>query len=77
MQNVLAVVLGIIAVVGLVIAIGNWRRVREPVDLDRSAIWGRAHFMALAGTVASTLFVLGIVLFTLPPLLLNPCEHVR
>ena len=53
------------------------RRVREPPGLDRSGTWGRTHFMAVGGTVASTLFVLGIVLFTLPPLLLNPCEHVR
>ena len=76
-QDVLAVVLGVVAAVGLAIAIGNWRRVREPPGLDRSGTWGRTHFMALGGTVASTLFVLGIVLFTLPPLLLNPCEHVR
>jgi hypothetical protein len=76
-QDVLAVALGVIAVVGLTIAVANWHRVREPPGLDRSQIWGRAHFMALAGTVSSGLFVLGIVLFTLPPLLLNPCEHVR
>jgi hypothetical protein len=38
---------------------------------------GRARFMALAGVVMSSLFVLGIVLFALPPLFVNWCNQAR
>ena len=77
-QDVLAVVLGLVAVTGLVIAVGNWRRVRESSgSTGGPAAWGRAEFMALGGTVASALFVLGIILFALPPLLVNACDQVR
>ncbi len=76
-QDIVAIGLGIIAVVGLVIAVGNWRRVRDASTAGEQTARGRAHFMALGGVVASALFVLGIVLFALPPLFLNTCDQVR
>jgi uncharacterized membrane protein YidH (DUF202 family) len=76
-QDVLAAVLALVALTGLVIAAGNWRHVRDTASNGSPAAWGRARFMALAGVVASALFVLGIVLFALPPLLIDVCEHVR
>jgi hypothetical protein len=77
MQDAIAIGLGIVAVIGLMIAIGNWRRIRDASKASVEPAWGRAHFMALVGVVASALFVLGIVLFALPPLLVNACDQVR
>lgn len=76
-QDVLAIGMGIIAVVGLVIAVGNWRRVREPAAVSAPPAQGRAHFMALVGVVTSALFVLGIVFFALPPFLISACRQVQ
>ena len=79
-QAVVAVVLGVIAVVGLVIAVGNWKGVRDTGETGETGTppaWGRAHFMALGGVIASSLFVLGIVFFALPPLFVNWCSEVR
>jgi uncharacterized membrane protein YidH (DUF202 family) len=76
-QDILAVVLALVAVAGLVVAIGNWRRVSEPSRPHDSVARGRAHFMALGGVVTSALFTLGIVFFALPPLLINICSEVR
>ena len=76
-QDVIAVVLALIAVAGLVIASGNARHVTEPSRPTEPAARGRAHFMALAGVVASALFTLGILFFALPPLLINICSEVR
>jgi hypothetical protein len=79
-QDVVAIVLGIIAIVGLVIAISNLRAVGEVRDSELPGVptvWGRARFMALAGVVMSALFVLGIVFFALPPLFVNWCNQAR
>ena len=79
-QDVVAVVLGIIAIVGLIIAIGNLRSVRDLAARETTGsppVWGRSHFMALAGVVMSSLFVLGIVFFAQPPLFVNWCNHAR
>ena len=76
-QDVVAIVLGIIAVVGLAIAVANWRRVQDSSTEGEQTARGRAHFMAMGGVVASALFVLGIVFFALPPLFVNSCSQVR
>jgi len=79
-QDVVAVVLGIIAIAGLVIAISNVRSVGDVGDREVPGVptvRGRARFMALAGVVMSALFVLGIVFFALPPLFVNWCNQVR
>lgn len=76
-QVVLAVSLGVIALGGLSIAIANWRAVRAPSSAGDPPAWGRGQFMALAGVITSALFVLGIVLFALPPFLVNACDQAR
>ena len=79
-QDIVAVVLGIIAVAGLVIAIANLRSVGDVGDREMPGVptvRGRARFMALAGVVMSSLFVLGIVFFALPPLFVNWCNQAR
>jgi hypothetical protein len=79
-QGVVAIVLGIIAIVGLAIAISNLRRVGDVGGREMPGVptaRGRARFMALAGVVMSSLFVLGIVFFALPPLFVNWCNQAR
>ena len=76
-QDVVAIGLGIIAVAGLAIAVGNWRRVRDSSAAGEQTASGRARFMALGGVVTSALFVLGILFFALAPLFLNACNQVR
>ena len=79
-QDVVAVVLGVIAIIGLVIAVGNLRTIGDVGDREMPGVptvQGRARFMALAGVVMSSLFVLGIVFFALPPLLVNWCNQIR
>jgi hypothetical protein len=73
-------VLGIIAMLGLVIAIANLRSVGDVGDREMPGVppvRGRSRFMALAGVVMSSLFVLGIVFFALPPLFVNWCNQAR
>lgn len=80
MQAVLVVALVVVGIVGLAIAVSNWRRLGEPRETRgpaSPAVWGRAQFMALGGVIASSLFVLGMVLFALGPLLGNGCNEVR
>jgi len=79
-QDVVAVLLGVIAVAGLVLAISNLRSVGDVGDREMPGVptaRGRARFMSLAGVVMSSLFVLGIVFFALPPLFVNWCNQAR
>jgi len=79
-QGVVAVLLGVIAVAGLVLAISNLRSVGDVGDREMPGVptaRGRARFMSLAGVVMSSLFVLGIVFFALPPLFVNWCNQAR
>lgn len=76
MQVVLTIAFALIAAWGLLTAIGNWRAVGSASG-DEPPEWGRAHFMSFGGTLASALFLLGIVLFGLPPFLVNACSQAR
>jgi hypothetical protein len=60
----------IIALVGLIAAIGNAREVRSVGN-------GRATFLSLGGAFTSALFTLGIVLFSLPAFVVNVCNQAR
>ena len=76
-EGVFGAVLAVIAAAGLVTAVGSWRRVRDASRQGGSTAFGRAHFMALIGIVASALLTLNIVLFALAPVLVDPCNQVR
>lgn len=49
----------------------------EPWAHAAAPPWGRARFMARAGIATSALFLLGIVLFGIPPALVDACSRVR
>jgi hypothetical protein len=79
------------AVGGLYVAWSSWRSVEagRPVSDRRTEVtsepwaqgtapdWGRSRFMARAGLLSSALFLGGIVLFGIPPVLVNTCNAVR
>lgn len=44
---------------------------------DRSAPWGRARFMAIAGVFVSSIFLAGTVMYGVPSLIVNVCAQVR
>jgi hypothetical protein len=49
----------------------------EPWGHGTAPGWGRARFMSAAGIFTSGLFLLGIVLFGIPPALVNACSRVH
>jgi hypothetical protein len=65
----------IAAVSGLWVSVGSWRAFRSMPDRHTSPAWGRARFLALIGVLTSALFLGGIVLFGLSPLLVSPCSQ--
>lgn len=75
------VVLDLIAlaasIAGLVVSLGSWRALHPKPNRGSTAEGGRAHFLAFVGVLASALFIGGIVLFGLPPFLVNACSQAR
>ena len=75
--SALAILAGI---AGIVVAALSYRRVGGDHAADRTQVHdapigvGRARFMALAGILASTLFLGGIVLHAVGILMLAPCK---
>jgi len=71
----------LVALAGLVVARANWRRIAdaapEPPIGAEPALAGRVRFLAFTGMVASGLFLLGLVLFGVLPLLLETCSEVH
>lgn len=67
-EIMLALVLAAAAIAGLATAIGNARR-----RLDATS----ERFLAHVGVIGSSLFVLGIVLFALPAVILDLCTQAR
>ncbi len=66
----------IASVIGLLTALGNWRSLRQPQGAEPPE-HGRAHFMAFGGLLVSCLFLLGVVMFGLPALIVNACSQAR
>ena len=64
----------LVALVGLVVAIDNYRRTRTAAS---NVAVGRAEFMSLGGVFASVIFASAIVLFAIPALVVNVCNQVR
>ena len=76
-QVVLDLVALVAAIAGLLVSLESWRALHPKPDAESSAEWGRAHFLAFVGVLASALFIGGIVLFGLPPFLVNACSQAR
>lgn len=49
----------------------------DPANRGSAPEWGRTRFMAHAGLITSSLFLLGTLLFVVPTFLLNNCSQVR
>lgn len=68
-----------VALAGLWVAIGNWRRVRdEQPDSGHRLLQvgeGRTRFMAMCAVMTSAAFVLGFVFLTLQMLTVPLCEQ--
>ncbi len=62
---------------GLLVAIDNLRHTGAEASTTPASATSRARFMAAGGTGLSALFLFGIVLFGIPPLLTNPCTAIR
>lgn len=74
----LAVVCLAVAAAALLVALGNLQRIAGVTggragEPGAPAAWGRARFMAFGGIFASGLFLVGLVLFGFPALLVHAC----
>jgi hypothetical protein len=76
-QVVLDVVALVAGLVGLSVACGSWRTLRSAPARRSSPELGRAQFLAFVGVLTSALFLGGLVLFGLPPFLVNACSQAR
>lgn len=74
---VIEIAAAILAAVGLLIAARSWRATRSDDGAGTSAASGRAHFMAFTGMIASSLFLLGIVWFGFPAIVVDACNQAR
>ena len=72
-----SVVTALAALAALLTALRTWRTVRRGHEHEESALLevgeGRTRFMALAGILLGVVFLLGIVMHTIPILMLPPC----
>jgi len=64
----------LVALAGLVVAIDNYRRMRTGAA---NVPFGRAEFLSVGGVFASVVFASAIILFAIPALVVNVCNHVR
>jgi len=74
---IVTLALALVGVWGLYVALANWRALRgdhSPGDLPA---WGRARFMSFGGVLVSALFVLGMVMFALPGVVVDACSQLR
>jgi hypothetical protein len=64
----------LVALAGLVVAIDNYRRMRTGAA---NVPFGRAEFLSAGGVFTSVVFASAIILFAIPALVVNVCNHVR
>ena len=64
----------LVALAGLLVAIDNYRRMR---NVAANVPFGRAEFLSVGGVFASVVFASAIILFAIPALVVNVCNHVR
>lgn len=66
----------LVALAGLVVAVGVFRRWSGPVSITRAEGWNRVEFMSLVGAIVSVVLLLNIVFFGIMPLIVDPCLRV-
>jgi hypothetical protein len=71
------IVAAIVAAIGLTIAMRSWRETRSDAGGPKPAAVGRARFMAFTGSITSALFLMGIVWFGFPAIVVNACNQAR
>lgn len=64
----------LVALAGLCVAIDNYRQMRSRAA---NVPFGRAEFLSVGGVFASVVFASAIILFAIPALVVNVCNHVR
>lgn len=69
--------MAVVATIGLLTALGAMRETRHVERPGDAPAPGRAHFMALTGTVVSGLFLFGIVLMGFAGLVVDACRMGR
>lgn len=90
---IFAVAMVLIGAYGLYVAVDSTRRIprgdpgdlrtqiesgaTNPADRGSAPEWGRTRFMAHAGLITSSLFLLGTLWFVVPTFLMNNCSQVR
>lgn len=74
---VIEIVAALLAAFGLFIAVGSLRKIRLDGDAEGPAPLGRMHFMAFTGAIASGMFLIGIVWFGFPAIVVNACNQAR
>lgn len=74
---VVSIVALLVAAAAFLVARRSWLSTREEHHGDREALLevgeGRTRFMAYAGMLVSALFVLGVIMATIPLFILSPC----
>jgi hypothetical protein len=68
------IIAAIVAAIGLAIAMKSWRDTRS---VGTAPALGSAHFMAFTGSISSALFLIGIVWFGFPSVVVDACNQAR
>ena len=69
--------MAVLATIGLVTSLNALRTTRHAERPGDSPAMGRAHFMALAGSIAGALFLFGIVLTGFAGFVVDACRMAR
>jgi hypothetical protein len=67
-----------LALAGLIVALANWRSLRQAASPTNIApLWGRSRFLAAGGLLTSALFLVGIAFLAISALLAPSCSRTQ